>query len=166
MPTGGKLTFESSCVELDADHVRGHFGAKPGHYGGAGDHHGRTCYALLEMTSRDDRRFLPALPPNVERAVRSVRERLGRRLGQELLDVRLFGSYVRGEQHEESDVDVLILLASEPADEDPIFDEIAEIDRLEHVWISPLICSRPRYEEMIRDEVGIALEIEAEGIRL
>lgn len=111
-----------------------------------------------------DQRFLPALPERVERALRLLKERLGRRFGGELVEVRLFGSFARGEQHEESDVDVLILFEHENWDEGALFREIAEVDRSERVWISPLVCSRSRFEAMRRDEVGIALEIDAQGM--
>ncbi len=48
---------------------------------------------------------------NVERVVREFRRRVERRLGFPV-EVRLFGSYVRGEATEESDIDVVVVVPS------------------------------------------------------
>jgi predicted nucleotidyltransferase len=111
-------------------------------------------------------RFEPAVADNVARAVRALGERLGSRFGSRFVEVRLFGSHARGEQHDESDVDVLVLFEEDGWDEAAVFLEVARVDVAERVWLSPLLCSRGRFEAMLRDEVGIALEIQAEGIRV
>lgn len=95
-----------------------------------------------------------------------LRERLRPILGSRLLGMRLFGSFARGEAHAESDVDVLILLEDEPRSEEreALFDAIAQVDRDARVWISPFVCSEARFRRMLGDEVGLALDIMAEGI--
>lgn len=50
------------------------------------------------------------LPPSLELALSEYAERLRRLFGERLLELRLFGSYARGEAHEDSDVDVLVLV--------------------------------------------------------
>ena len=67
---------------------------------------------------------LPAhLSPAVQAALAEAREALRERYGARLLRLVLYGSHARGEAHEESDVDVLVVLR------DP-FDVPREIRRL------------------------------------
>lgn len=112
----------------------------------------------------DEDRFVPAVPANVERALHALKQRLEAQFGSGFVDLRLFGSFARGEQHDESDVDVLILFAGERWDDDALFRELAAVDVEHRVWISPVTLSKERYQQMVRDEVGIALAIEEEGI--
>ena len=78
----------------------------------------------------------------------------------------MFGSYARGEQHDESDVDVLVLFERDGWDDDALYREIAEVDVEYGVWISAMPMSRARYQHMLEKELGIALAIEEEGIKL
>jgi predicted nucleotidyltransferase len=107
-----------------------------------------------------------AAPPAVARVLAQLKERLRPLFGGRLVEMRLFGSFARGEANAESDVDVLILLDGDlhANENEALFREIAEVDRDARVWISPLVFSRARYRRMVEDEVGIALDIEAEGI--
>lgn len=50
------------------------------------------------------------IPIPVKSAVVRFRERASARFGARLREVVLFGSYARGEAHEESDVDVLVVV--------------------------------------------------------
>ena len=113
-----------------------------------------------------EERFVPALPANVKRALEALKARLARRFASSFGELRLFGSYARGEQHDESDVDVLVIFENEAWDRDGLFREVAEVDVAEKVWISPLPLTRKEYAQMIADEAGIAEAIESEGIRI
>lgn len=57
------------------------------------------------MISRDVR-----VSPLVSRALEEFASRLHERFGAALVDLRLFGSVARGESHEDSDVDVAVVL--------------------------------------------------------
>ena len=53
------------------------------------------------------------LPPNVRAALVEAKAELATLYGDRLDRVVLYGSYARGEAHEESDVDVLVVLRGE-----------------------------------------------------
>lgn len=50
------------------------------------------------------------LPPAIRLALTEYAERLRGVFGQRVVELRLFGSYARGEAHEDSDVDVLVVI--------------------------------------------------------
>lgn len=60
-----------------------------------------------------------------KKAIESFVKELRRKLGEEILSIRLFGSRVRGHFHRDSDIDVFILVKKRTLD---IEDMIAEIE--------------------------------------
>ena len=54
-----------------------------------------------------------SLPPSVRAALREAKTELERLYGDRLVKIVLYGSHVRGEAHQESDVDVLVVLRGE-----------------------------------------------------
>lgn len=85
--------------------------------------------------------------------------------GEKLNRVILFGSYARGEQHEDSDVDFLVVLNDES------INTFAEISRMSGIsaelglkynfWIStvPIAINR-----LLQGEVALAINVRKEGI--
>ena len=90
------------------------------------------------------------------------------RFGSRLVGVRLFGSYARGETHEESDVDCLVLLdCVAPEDDRAITDLTGDLTwQAGGVVISPLVMSVDRFNAWKARERRAALEIDREGIPL
>jgi predicted nucleotidyltransferase len=77
---------------------------------------------LLPGVKRED--LAPAADPDEGvRVAREAARQLKDVYGERLLDVVLFGSWVHGEPHEESDVDLLVVL-------DEVADRAAERDRI------------------------------------
>jgi predicted nucleotidyltransferase len=96
--------------------------------------------------------------------VRGVRARFGDRVA----DIRLFGSYARGEAHEDSDVDCLVLLDRVEREDDRAVTDLAAdlIWQIGGIVVSPLIMSAAEFELWKDRERRTPLEIEREGIRL
>jgi uncharacterized protein len=107
------------------------------------------------------------MPGSLKRPLTAYAERLRRVFGDRLRDVRLFGSYARGEADEDSDVDVLVLV-------DGLTDleigtaagEAAPVILDYKLPIAPLPMSTERFEELRRRERLLARDIDAEGISL
>jgi len=112
----------------------------------------------------DDRaRFLP---DRVRDAVRDLERRLRARFGDRLRDLRLFGSYARGDFGPESDVDVLVVVEElSRLERREVFDLAEEVffDRLVH--LAPLALSTAEFATLRDREYLIAAEIERDGIR-
>ena len=85
-------------------------------------------------------------------------------LGDRLREVRLFGSYARGEFTSESDIDVMILVDRlEPRDRETIVDAVFLAGGL---LLSPLILTTDQLAELRVRERLIAQDIDREGITL
>lgn len=103
--------------------------------------------------------------------VRTVATRFASELRQRyssaVQDVRLFGSFARGEAHEESDVDVAVVL--EEADFDTrrrVIDLAADIGMLYNLRLSPTVFDRKTWDKWRAQERRIVMDIEREGMEL
>lgn len=104
----------------------------------------------------------PLVRANVDAFVGALRARFGSRLEA----VRLFGSYARGEAHDESDVDCLVLLDRLDAGDDRAVTDIAGdlTWQIGGVVISPLVMTVEAFEKWRATERRTPLAIEREGI--
>jgi predicted nucleotidyltransferase len=92
---------------------------------------------------------------------------LRRRYGKAVLDVRLFGSFARAEAHEESDVDVAVVL--ERADWNTrraVIDLATDVGLPLELLISPTIFDRETYARWRRQERPLVMDIERDGMPL
>jgi predicted nucleotidyltransferase len=108
------------------------------------------------------------LSPAVALALRRFRSRLAERFGERLREVVLFGSYARGEAHEESDVDVLVVVddLSESERRD-VIDLAYDVDRIDPdgwVGLCPLPFSTAQAVELRALGRGVFRDIEREGV--
>jgi predicted nucleotidyltransferase len=93
---------------------------------------------------------------------------LHERFGSRLLGVRLFGSYARGEAHEDSDVDCLVLLDHVDRNDDrAVTDLTGDLTwQIGGAVISPLVMSLDQFNTWKASERRTPLDIEREGIPL
>ena len=106
---------------------------------------------------------IPLLKKNETTAIRSLKEELSNRF--KLIDLRLFGSKVRGEDTLESDIDVMIELAeSNPGIESQIDDIVFEINLKNDSFISAIIFSKNEIDKGPLAESPIYKIIQKEGV--
>lgn len=85
-----------------------------------------------------------------------------------MLELRVFGSYARGDYRAGSDVDVLVVLGGDVPDRErrEIFDLAFEAYEESLVRVAPFVCSEAEWATLRQRELLIATEIEREGIPL
>jgi predicted nucleotidyltransferase len=113
---------------------------------------------------------MPAVPPNVTLALARLRARLEARFSARLREVVLFGSYARGTPHEESDVDLLVVVDDLTHEERiEILGLAYEVDSTAagedgYVCLSPLAYSTAHAADMRGREKLLMRDIAREGI--
>jgi len=87
--------------------------------------------------------------------------------GPALVSLRLFGSVARGESHEESDVDVAVVLDRVDWDaRRQVIDLATDIGLARGLSISPTLFDRETWERYRAQERPLVMDIEREGIAL
>ena len=105
--------------------------------------------------------------PLVRTVAASFAHKLRLRYGDEVRSVRLFGSFARGRAHEESDVDVAVVL--DHADFDTrrkVIDLATDVGLPHHLLLSPTVFDRETYERWRAQERPLVMDIEREGVPL
>jgi predicted nucleotidyltransferase len=101
------------------------------------------------------------------RTLAELKSRLTDRFGADLLDIRLFGSYARGEADEDSDVDVFVLLRTAGWPErKAVLDIAGDLFAESGLLISPTVFDLVRHQEWRRQERPLVMDIEREGVPL
>lgn len=89
------------------------------------------------------------------------------RFGHAVIDIRLFGSHARSNAHEESDVDVAVVLEEAGWEtRRDIIDLAADIGLARGLMLSPTVFDRETYERWRAQDRPLTRDIEREGIRL
>lgn len=105
------------------------------------------------------------VPARVWERLKKVKEGAVALLTSRLREIRLFGSYARGDWDDESDVDVLILTESLSAGErEGLIGVTVDASCDGGPWVSPLILTVEKLDELRADEKLIALDLDREGI--
>lgn len=109
---------------------------------------------------------LSALPPAIRTLLAAYRGRLEESLGARLVELRLFGSYARGEARAESDVDVAVVLDRiDGLEERTLPMEIAGELTVDYgLVIAPIVLSRAELSFLHAREDLLAENLDREGI--
>ncbi len=104
------------------------------------------------------------MPPHLRPVLHAFEVALRSAFGARLRDVRLFGSYARGEASEDSDVDVLVLVDVLTQAEIAVVSDCAlGVALATAVALAPLPIATERFEQMSATGRGIAAEIARDG---
>jgi uncharacterized protein len=105
------------------------------------------------------------IPVLVSAAVEQFAGELRRRFGDAVLDVRLFGSFARGEAHEDSDVDVAVVLESvDGSTQREVIDLAMDVGLPFELRLSPLVFDHATYQKWRRQERPLVMDIEGHEI--
>jgi len=100
---------------------------------------------------------------------RRVAEECRRVLGENVAEVRLFGSRARGTAHPDSDLDLLVLTRRDDLAVREAVHEAAVSVALAMHWPftpAPTVMSQEHFQRLLDGERRFALDVEAEGLRL
>jgi predicted nucleotidyltransferase len=98
-----------------------------------------------------------------QRALAELKRRLGDRFGDRIERLVLFGSRARGEGHEHSDLDVLVLLQGlTPAERREVLDIASDVEDELRLIVAPIVRDPARWPAW----VPLAKVIAEEGIPL
>lgn len=107
------------------------------------------------------------MPASLHAALTEYAERLRAVFGERLEDVRLFGSFARGEAHEDSDVDVLVVVRGlTDLEVGQVAGEVAPVIVNTSLPLAPLPMSSERLRELRSAGRALALSLDEEGISL
>lgn len=106
-----------------------------------------------------------SLSPGLHSLLARFRGELGNLFGSRLEELRLYGSYARGEAHEESDVDVLVVLDwVEPGDWDAIFGVVGALWLDTDLRISPTILDAATAAKWRAQQRPLMKDIDRQGL--
>ncbi len=106
---------------------------------------------------------LARLTPEDRHAVEQFRDAVRRHFGPRLRDLRLFGSKVRGDDHDESDIDVLVLLdGCDSQDRHAVWALVASIN----LMLMPVTSDFETYHAPRSRASGFYEELRKESVRL
>jgi hypothetical protein len=107
------------------------------------------------------------IPPSIKRALEAYATRLRATFGDRLREVRLFGSYARGEEDEDSDIDVLVVIDGlSDLEVGTAAGEAAAVIVATGLPLAPLPISTERLAAMRGSGRALAHDIDQEGIPL
>ena len=107
------------------------------------------------------------MPPSLRPPLQAFAARLRCVFGERLREVRLFGSYARGEADEDSDVDVLVVVdAMTNLEMGLVADAAAPIIIETGIALAPLPMSSARLIELRRTGRALVLDLDREGASL
>lgn len=107
------------------------------------------------------------LPERVRRSLEEFRALLAQRFGARLREYRLFGSYARGDEGPDSDVDVLVVIDGlDHHGRGEVFDLCEDVFFVHEVPLAPLALSTAEWDQLVRREYLLARDIQAEGVAI
>ena len=108
-----------------------------------------------------------SVPASLRPALDEYARRLRSIFGDRFVELRLFGSFARGEANEDSDVDVLVLINGLTDLEVGVAaGESAPVSVATGLHLAPLPMQTERFADLRKNRRALARAIDAEGIRL
>jgi predicted nucleotidyltransferase len=108
-----------------------------------------------------------ALSPQMQSAIASFVSRVRAALGQNLVEVRLFGSRARGDSQPDSDIDIALIVEADRAQAEDIAIDIAfDVNVASDIYISPRVIERSVLSHPVWRTTGFVQALEREGVAL
>ena len=108
-----------------------------------------------------------ALSPQMQSAVATFVSRVRAALGQNLVEVRLFGSRARGDCRPDSDIDIALVVETDRAQAEDVAIDIAfDVNVASDLYISPRVIERSVLSHPVWRTTAFVQALEREGVAL
>jgi len=99
--------------------------------------------------------------------LRQFKASLEQTLGGQLIEMRLFGSKARGDDEPDSDIDVLVIVASDDWHiRDKVYDVTTDMLLQTDVCISPKVISKSRFDQLCKEGTSFIHNISKDAITI
>lgn len=107
------------------------------------------------------------LDADERRALNSFIDSLQRRLPRSVMCVELFGSKARGDSHERSDIDILVVLAEAPSPAvDAVYDAVMDALLETGVYLSVVVYDQQEFSDLVARRTPFMQNVAEEAIVL
>jgi len=106
-----------------------------------------------------------ALNPEEKSALTQFKADLERALSGQLIELKLFGSKARGDDQPDSDIDVLVIVATDDWHiRDTVYDVATDILLQMDVCISPKVISKNRFDRLCKEGTSFMHNVSKDAI--
>jgi len=106
-----------------------------------------------------------ALSTEEKSALKSFKNLLKQILGKQLIELKLFGSKARGDDRPNSDMDVLIIVATDDWHiRDKVYDVATDVLLQMDVCISPKVISKNRFVQLCKESTSFIHNVSKDAI--
>jgi len=98
-------------------------------------------------------------------ALTEFKAALEQSLGSQLIELKLFGSKARGDDRPNSDIDVLVIVATDDwRIRDKVYDVATDILLQRDVCISPKVISKKKFEQLCKERTSFMSNVSRDAI--
>lgn len=108
-----------------------------------------------------------ALSEEEKSALREFKSRLQKVLGNQLIELKVFGSKARGDDRPDSDIDMLVIVSSDDWHIcDTVYDVATDILLQADVCISPKVISKSRSDQLCKEGTSFIHNVGKDAIKI
>jgi len=106
-----------------------------------------------------------ALSTKEKSALQQFKAGLNLAIGAQLIELKLFGSKARGDDHPDSDIDLLVIVATDDWHiRDKVYDVATDILLQMDVCISPKVISKNRFDQLCKEGISFIRNVSKDAI--
>ncbi len=112
-------------------------------------------------------KLLLKLNKQERKAIKKFKKELKKELGEQIVEIKLFGSKARGDFNKNSDIDILVVLKNDSEkNKDKVFDVVQNILLEFEVLLSPVIFAKQEYNYLNKIPSIFMQNLKFEGVRI
>ena len=106
-----------------------------------------------------------ALSTKEKSALQQLKAGLNQAIGDQLIELKLFGSKARGDDRPDSDIDILVIVATDDwRIRDKVYDVATDILLQKDVCISPKVISKNRFDQLCKEGTSFMRNVSKNAI--